>query len=174
MRNSLPRLRFPLPKSADAAIIVFPSMKKTSSIRLTLLTAAAAAALSGCNRTREAQVQRCVDSQNVMVDESDCQNQPYSTGSGGYYGGAFGPRYRWVYGGNGGYVPGSVVYGASDLPEEGLNAVRASELQSRGYTAGGGRVGITEGGAFTSPSSRGGFGSMGHGFAGGEGHGAGE
>jgi hypothetical protein len=149
-------------------------MKKTSSIKLTLLTAAAAAALSGCNRTREAQVQRCVDSQNVMVDESNCQNQPYSTGSGGYYGGYYGPRYRWVYGGNGGYAPGSVVYGASDVPQEGLGSVRASELQSRGYTAGGARVGVTESGGFTSPSSsRGGFGSMGHAFAGG-GHGGGE
>lgn len=150
-------------------------MKKTSSIKLTLLTAAAAAALSGCNRMREAQVQRCVDGQNIMVDESNCQNQqPYSTGSGGYYGGYSGPRYRWVYGGNGGYAPGSIVYGGSDHPEQGLSAVRASELQSRGYSAGGARVGITESGGFTSPSSRGGFGSMGHAFSGGEGHGAGE
>jgi hypothetical protein len=152
-------------------------MKKTKSIRLTLLTAAAAAALSGCNSIPEAQVQRCVDGRNVMVDESNCQNQPYSSGSGGIYGGYYGPRYRWVYGGNGGYAPGSVVYGASDQPLGGLSTVRASELQSRGYTAGGGRVGITESGGFTSPSSRGGFGSMGHAFAGGGGeggHGAGE
>jgi len=145
-------------------------MKKSSKVTLTILTAAAAAAIAGCDSATQAQVQRCVDEHNVMVDERNC----YAPTGGGYGGsGYYSPsRYRWVYGGNGGYTPGSVVYGASNFPESGLGTVRASELASHGYHEGGGHVGISSTGGFTAPSSRGGFGSTGHSMSGG--HGAGE
>jgi hypothetical protein len=71
-------------------------------------------------------------------------------------------------------MPGSVVYDAHDAPTDGLGTVRGSQLAANGYTEGGARVGITEGGGFTSPpSSRGGFGSSGHAFGGEGGHGEG-
>lgn len=141
-------------------------MKKSEKVTLTLCAAAAAAAISGCNRILEAQVERCVDDQSITVEDRNCEMQPSSR--------ATGSRYRWVYGGNGGYTAGSMVYGASPEPTDGLSIVRGSQLAARGYSEGGARVGITEGGAFTSPpSARGGFGSSGHAF-GGEGHGAGE
>lgn len=168
-------------------------MKKSQKVTLTLLTAAAAAAISGCNRVAEAEVKRCVDDRNIMADERNCDVHPSpagSTASGGGGGatgssgdsssntgtsGYYGPRYRWVYGGNGGYMPGAIVYGAHAIPTEGLSTVRASELEARGYTAGGARVGIAEGGGFTAPpSSRGGFGASGHAFSGEGGGHAGE
>jgi hypothetical protein len=150
-------------------------MKKSKKVTLTLCTAAAAAALAGCNRTREAQVQRCIDDQNVTVEDLNCEAQPGSGVTGGSASTSFGRRYRWVYGGNGGYVPGSVVYNVQDTPIDGLGTVRASQLAASGYNEGGARVGVTAEGGFASPpSSRGGFGSSGHAFSGEGGHGAGE
>ena len=155
-------------------------MKKSKKVTLTLCTAAAAAAIAGCNRTREAQVQRCIDDQNITVEDRNCEAQPGSGVNGVPASTSLGPRFRWVYGGNGGYIPGSVVYNAQDTPTDGLGAVRASQLAASGYNQGGARVGVTTEGGFTSPpSSRGGFGSSGHAFSGegahGEGgHGAGE
>jgi hypothetical protein len=140
-------------------------MKKSKRVNLTLCTAVAAAAMSGCNRIREAQVQRCINDANVMVEDRNCETSPYSGVAGGS--GSYGPRHRWVYGGNGGYAPGSVVYDAHDTPTDGMGTVRGSELAARGYAEGGGRLGIAESGGFTTPpSSRGGFGALGRAFSG--------
>lgn len=159
-------------------------MKKSKKVTLTLCTAAAAAAIAACNRTREAEVQRCIDDHNVMALDRNCEKQTPPPGSGSSGSGASsgeGPSYRWVYGGNGGYAPGSIVYDAHDAPTDGLGSVRTSTLAASGYSEGGARVGIAEGGGFTAPpSSRGGFGSSRYAFAGegahgeGGGHGAGE
>lgn len=165
---------------SSIAIINFLPMKRSTKIQLTLL-ASAAAALTGCDHTREAEVQRCLDEHNIVVDERNCETQSASSSP------QQGPsgdqnRYRWMYGGNGGYTTGSVVSDAHDAPTDGLDTVRGSALAARGYTAGGARVGIGEDGGFSSPpSSRGGFGSTGHAMSGGGheggeagGHGAGE
>ena len=135
-------------------------MKKTRVLTLTLL----AGAISGCSRMREAEVQRCIDETGQMADEQRCREQ-YAPHHGGYYG--YRPVYRWVYGGNGGYMPGSRVTGYSEVPTANMEHVTASSLAARGYSVGGARVGLTSSGGFAAPSSRGGFGSIGEGHAGG-------
>ena len=114
-----------------------------------LVAAAAVALLSGC-RSRE--MQRCVDENNHVVDDSLCANQPQqqqrSDGHGGFL---FVPYpYRYYYGGTGGFDRGSVVSGGGYAPVAG-----------RSYS-----------------TTRGGFGSFfskgGEGHGGGEGGGAGE
>lgn len=134
-------------------------MRKTQVLTLTLL----AGAMAGCNRiSREAEVQRCIDENAQMADEQRCREHVPQAG-GGYYG--YRPAYRWVYGGNGGYTPGSRVTGYSDAPTPNVTHVAASSLVSRGYSVGGARVGITESGGFAAPSARGGFGSIGAGHS---------
>jgi hypothetical protein len=131
-------------------------MKKTQSITLTIL---AATALAGCGRgVREAEVKRCVDENNVMQDDRDCNQQRSGPGT---------RPYRYVYGGNGGYWPGSIVTNAKDSPTPSLPSVNASELAAKGVTSGGARVGVSSSGFTTAPSARGGFGATGEGHGGG-------
>jgi len=137
--------------------------------RTKVLTLALVGTLAGCgpNIRREAEVQRCIDSSGRMADEQNCRQLPRGGGGGGY--GGYLPIYRWVYGGNGGYQPGSRVYGYSESPTPGIVHVNAASLAARGYSVGGARVGITNSGGFAAPSARGGFGSTGEGGHGGGG-----
>jgi len=114
---------------------------------------------------REAEVQRCIDESAQMADEQNCRDARTRPQTGPY--GVYHPAYRWVYGGNGGYIPGSRVTGYSEVPTANVEHVTASSLVSRGYSVGGARVGITQSGGFAAPSSRGGFGSTGEGHSGG-------
>ena len=112
-----------------------------------LVAAAAVALMSGC---RSQDMQRCVDENNHVVDQSFCagqgqQPQRRSDGHGGFF---FVPMpYRYYYGGTGGFDRGSTVSGGSYAP-----------LPGRSYT-----------------TTRGGFGRFfsggGDGHAGGEGGG---
>ena len=94
-------------------------------------------------------MQRCVDENNHVVDQSFCKNLPaVSNGDGGYVPGYI-PMYRYYYGGGGGYGIGSIVGGGSYAP-----------IAGHAYSS-------------TSGTARGGFGSS-HGVGGGEGGGGGE
>jgi hypothetical protein len=130
-------------------------VKKTRVLTLTLL----AGAISGCSRMREAEVQRCVDENGTMADEQRCREQQWMP--------PYRPLYGWVYGGNGGYTPGSRVTGYNEVPLPNVEHVTASSLAARGYSVGGARVGITSSGGFAESSSRGGFGTTGEGRGGG-------
>jgi hypothetical protein len=134
-------------------------MRKSQNVTLTIL---AAAALAGCgNNVKELEVKRCIDGNGVMQDDGNCNNNSrYGLGQG---------RYRYVYGGNGGYTPGSVVTGARETPSPGIESVDAAVLAARGVTSGGARVGMTSNGFTTAPSARGGFGAHGSGADGGGG-----
>lgn len=80
-------------------------MKRSATIKLTLLAAAAAFSL-GCN-TPNGLVQRCIDpSTNKVVSDDNCGNNNHYY----YYGGYRYPFYRWYYGGDG-YYPGEIVTG---------------------------------------------------------------
>ena len=138
--------------------------------RTKVLTLALVGTLVGCgpNVSREAEVQRCIDSTGRMADEQNCRQLPRGSGGGGGYIG-YRPMYRWVYGGNGGYQPGSYVSGFNESPTPGLDHVNAASLAARGYSAGGARVGITNSGGFAAPGARGGFGATGEGGHGGGG-----
>ncbi len=128
-------------------------MKKSQNVTLTIL---AVAALAGCqNNVRELEVKRCVDDNGIMQDDRNCNNNsPNGLGRG---------RYRYVYGGNGGYIPGSFVTGARETPSPGIESVDAGVLAAHGVTSGGARVGMSSHGFTTAPSARGGFGAHGGG-----------
>ena len=129
-------------------------MKRSSHVTAPLLAAAAFAITAGCEKP---QMQRCVDENNHVVDDSLCANQPAQTGQqyqnfngGGYV--PYYPRYHYYYGGWGGYGIGTPVSGGSYFPDP------AHSYASRS-------------GAIT---TRGGFGRSFGGDEGGEGHGSGE
>jgi hypothetical protein len=102
-------------------------MRRSVHVVAPLLASAAVALLSGC---RNAEVQRCVDEKNHVVDPSFCKNLPANgqqpvagtlANNGGYYGsnGVFFPHfYRFYYGGGSGGF-GSIVSGGSYAPVAG-------------------------------------------------------
>jgi hypothetical protein len=127
-------------------------MKRSTQVAAPLLAAAALSLLTGCRRP---EMQRCVDENNNVVDDSFCKNQPNAQqrpdGHGGFI--PFFP-YRFYYGGWGGYGLGTQVGGGSFTPTAG-----------RSYTTRGG---------FGSSFAEGGSHSSGSGEGGGHGGGAGE
>jgi hypothetical protein len=92
-------------------------MKRSKHVAAPLLTSAAVAMLAGC---RQAQMQRCVDEHNVVVDDSLCQNQPGQQNNSYYHPGG-GGFYRYYYGGGGTYFPGSVATGGGYAPTPGYS-----------------------------------------------------
>ena len=87
----------------------------------------------GC---RKPEMQRCVDENNKVVDDSFCANQPQQPnqqqqprGTGGI---PFVPLYHYYYGGWGGYGLGSVVGGGGYVPAEGHTYANRSGVTTRG------------------------------------------
>ena len=82
-------------------------MRKSQTVPLTLLAAAAFSAGSGCDHPRE--IRNCVDSQNHIVSDEKCD---HPAAYGGYYGGGAG-GYRYLYGGASGGSMGDTVVGGN-------------------------------------------------------------
>jgi hypothetical protein len=97
-------------------------MRRSASVVAPLLAATAVVLLSGCKQT---EMERCVDEQNHVVDQSFCKNLPQNstqtlTGTPTTTGGVYVPHYyRHYYGGAGGYALGSIVSGGSYAPTSG-------------------------------------------------------
>ena len=93
-------------------------MRRSQQVSAPLLASVAVAALTAC---RQPELQRCVDEQNHVVQDSLCQNQPREMRDGSYYFRPFGYTgyTRWYYGGYGGYVPGTIVGGGGYAPLSG-------------------------------------------------------
>jgi hypothetical protein len=123
-------------------------MKRSSQVAAPLLAAAALSILSGC---RKPEMQRCVDEQNHVVDDSLCANQPAAQqrpdGHGGFLP-LFIP-YHYYYGGWGGYGIGSVVGGGSYAPSPGRSYTTRSGVTTRG----GFGNSFSEGGSHSNSSS---------------------
>lgn len=107
-------------------------MKRSTKVAAPLLASAALAILAGC---RKPEMQRCVDEQNRVVDDSLCVNQPQAQqqrpdGHGGFI--PFIPIYHYYYGGWGGYGLGSVVGGGSYIPAAGRSYAPRSGVTTRG------------------------------------------
>ena len=137
-------------------------MKRSGRVAAPLLAAAAVGLMAGCRRP---EMQRCVDEQNHVVAESFCQANGVAPayGSGGVSGGmGYFPRYRYYYGGGGGWNLGSSVYGGDYAPLGGHSYTSSSSAAHSESV--GGRIG--------SGTSRGGFGGT-HGGGEGGGHGGG-
>ena len=108
-------------------------MKRSTKVAVPLLASAALAILAGC---RKPEMQRCVDEQNHVVDDSLCANQPAQQQQPQPQpGGSFIPLipiYHYYYGGWGGYGLGSVVGGGSYIPAAGRSYVTRSGVTTRG------------------------------------------
>jgi hypothetical protein len=93
-------------------------MRRSTQVTAPLLAAAALSMLTGC---RKPDMQRCVDEQNNVVDNSFCKHLPNqqqrSDGHGGFI--PFFPMYRYYYGGSGSYTPGTRADGGSYTPTAG-------------------------------------------------------
>src|SRR5579871_3290773 len=108
-------------------------MKRSTQVAAPLLAAAALAITTGCQKP---QMQRCVDENNKVVDDSFCANQPQQpnqqqpprTGGGIL---PFIPLYHY-YGGWGGYGLGSVVGGGSNTPDPSTTYATRSGVTTRG------------------------------------------
>jgi hypothetical protein len=109
-------------------------MKRSTKVAAPLLASAALAMTMGC---RKPEMQRCVDENNKVVDDSFCANQPQQpnqqqpprTGGGIL---PLIPLYHYYYGGWGGYGLGTVVGGGSYVPAEGHTYATRSGVTTRG------------------------------------------
>jgi hypothetical protein len=130
-------------------------MRRSSQVAAPLLAAAALSMLTGC---RKPEMQRCVDENNHVVDDSLCANLPPNQqgvqqrpdGHGGFL-----PiliPYRYYYGGWGGYGLGSVAGGGGYAPVSGRSYANRSGVTTRG----GFGSSFSEGGSHSSSSAHGG------------------
>jgi hypothetical protein len=127
-------------------------MKRSTHVAAPLLAAAALSLLTGCRRP---QMQRCVDENNNVVDDSFCKDQPSAQPNAQQNSNdPFHHFYRFYYGGWGGYSLGTQVGGGSYVPTPG----------ARYTTRGGFGSSFAEGGSHSSGSGEGG----GHGGGAGE------
>jgi hypothetical protein len=120
-------------------------MRRSSQVTAPLLAATALSLLTGCR-----QMQRCVNENNQVIDDSFCKDQPDQTQNSTMPH----PIYRYYYGGSGGYGLGTTVSGGSFSPSPGVSYV----------TRGGFGSSFAEGGSHASGSGEGG----GHGGGSGE------
>jgi hypothetical protein len=114
-------------------------MKRSTQVTAPLLAAAALAMTAGCHR----EMQRCVDENNNVVDDSLCNNQTTQQRPDGHGGFILVPSpYRFYYGGLGGFGIGTHADGGSYTPTAG-----------RSYTTRGGfGSSFAEGGSHSSSS----------------------
>lgn len=88
------------------------------------------ALLAGC---RDTQPKRCVDENNKVVDPSFCEVEQRNLNNTGYQ-----PRYRYYYGGSGGWIPGSSAYGGGTTPIPGQSYSTTTRGGFGGEGGGGG------------------------------------
>src|SRR5580704_14829390 len=89
-------------------------MKRSTQVAAPLLAAAALAMTVGCRRP---QMQRCVDENHNVVDDSLCNNQPNQQNNNTL----FPHTYHYYYGGWGGYGLGGTAAGGSYIPSPGVS-----------------------------------------------------
>jgi hypothetical protein len=94
-------------------------MKRSSQVATPLLAATALALLTGC---RSYQMQRCVDENNNVVDQSLCRDQNQNKQQNNL------PHFHYYYGGYGSYTPGTLATGGTLTPIPG----RAYSTTTRG------------------------------------------
>ena len=112
-------------------------MRRSAKVAAPLLAAAALAMLAGC---RKPEMQRCVDENNKVVDDSLCDNQPNAQQQQNlqqqqHHSGSilpFIPLYHYYYGGWGGYGLGTLVGGGSTTPDPSRSYATRSGVTTRG------------------------------------------
>ena len=118
-------------------------MKRSIQVTAPLLASVALALVTtGCHQTEP---KRCVDDQNHVVDPSFCEAQ--NQNNNGYHPGYW--PYHFYYGGSGGFAPGSIVSGGSNVPRAGVSystTTRGGFGSSFGGGESGGAHGSSSGG----------------------------
>ncbi len=112
-------------------------MKRSAQVAAPLLAAAALAMTVGCRRP---QMQRCVDENHNVVDDSLCNNQPNQNNNN-----LFPHAYRYYYGGWGGYGLGNPAGGGSYSPTPGVSYTTRGGFGSFFAEGSGGHSGGGEG-----------------------------
>jgi hypothetical protein len=107
-------------------------MRKSRTVPLTLLAAAALAASPGCD-DRPREVSNCVDNQSHIVSDQKCEHPAFYGGS--YGGGSNG--FHYIYGGSSGGHMNDTVVGESLAPAPGAVVVSGETGISRGGFGGG-------------------------------------
>lgn len=108
-------------------------MKRSAKVTAPLLASVALAITTGC---RKPEMQRCVDENNRVVDDSFCANQPQGQAQqrpdshGGFI--PYVPLYHYYYGGWGGYGLGTLVGGGSTTPDPARSYTTRSGVTTRG------------------------------------------
>jgi hypothetical protein len=98
-------------------------MKKSAKINLVFLSSFAAGVLNGCGREDGdwVEAKRCVNPDNVVVEDRWCEDQ---SPRGGFY--------HHYYGGRG-YYPGEVASGGGRIPQSGVNYTSPSRIPRGGF-----------------------------------------
>jgi hypothetical protein len=107
-------------------------MRRSTQVAAPLLAAAALALTTGC---RKPEMQRCVDENNHVVDDSLCANQPQTQQQRSDGHGSFIPfiiPYHYYYGGFGGFGLGSTAGGGSLAPDPARSYATRSGITTRG------------------------------------------
>jgi len=111
-------------------------MRKSQTVPLTLLAAAALATSTGCD-DRPREVSNCVDNRNHIVSDQKCDHPALYGGSGGGGGGGF----HYIYGGSSGGHMDDTVIGGSLTATPGAVVVSGETGIARGGFGGGGEGG---------------------------------
>lgn len=103
-------------------------MKKSSKVTVTFLSSFAAAMMNGCGDDGDwVEAKRCVDNNNVVVEDRWCEQTSNS--------GAHGAGYHSYYYGGRGYYPGEIVSGGGRVPQGGVSYRSASSIPRGGFGA---------------------------------------
>jgi hypothetical protein len=103
--------------------------KRSTQVSVTILATLALTlvpALSACRTSRPAEALHCVDSENRVVDEANCQQKDRAGGTGFF-------PYFWYYGGGRGLPMGSTVTGGGYEPQSGRSYTSPSGTQRGGF-----------------------------------------
>jgi hypothetical protein len=107
-------------------------MRRSVKVTAPLLASVALSMATGC---RKPEMQRCVDENNRVVDDTKCASLPAANvqqnpGGAGYI--PYYPLYHYYYGGWGGYALGTIVGGGSYTPSAGRSYTTRSGVTTRG------------------------------------------
>jgi len=118
-------------------------MKKSAQITVAFLSSFAAAVMNSCGDDGGdwVEAKRCVNNDNVVVEDRWCEQTAGSHGHGGGF-------YSHYYGGRG-YYPGDVVTGGGRVPQGGVNYQSPSKVPRGGFGSTG-KAFVSRGGSMSS------------------------
>lgn len=115
-------------------------MKKSAKVSLVFLSSFAAAVMNGCGGDDDGdwvEAKRCVDNNNVVVEDRLCE----TSGPHRHY-------YSHYYGGHG-YYMGDRAYGGGNVTKSGVNYTNANRVPRGGFSSTG-KAFVSRGGSISS------------------------